>query len=124
MKHKPRHHVLYRHFDGKGVLLYIGISGGFADRMRQHRALCPWFDEIKTITLEHYETRGQAAIAELDAIRLEQPRYNTCHIGETAASTARRVKRIEGREALEAADRQEAINVEAQIAAILSRHKP
>ena len=125
MKYKSiRPSVLYRQFDAQGVLLYIGISGAFADRLRAHRGHAPWFTEIKTITLEHYPTHGQAAIAELNAIRTEQPRYNTCHMGESAAASARRAKRIESREAFEAAKRQEELDIETKIASILANCKP
>lgn len=67
---------LYRHFDREGRLLYVGISLSTIARLSSHKNAAPWFDQIATITVEHFPTRRLALIAELRAIRDEQPAHN------------------------------------------------
>lgn len=68
--------TLYRFFDAPGHLLYIGISARGAARWSEHAAEKPWWPEVAVTTVEHFLTREDAAAAEADAIRREQPRYN------------------------------------------------
>ena len=70
---------LYRHFDNNGKLLYIGISLSFLNRLGQHAEHAHWFNSIKRVEVEHFETRNDALIAELDAIVKEKPAYNIQH---------------------------------------------
>ena len=70
---------LYRHFDGEGRLLYVGISLSAVTRLAQHKLSSKWFDDIATVTIEKYEDREQAQTAEREAIRKEKPVYNIHH---------------------------------------------
>jgi hypothetical protein len=80
---------LYRHFNDKGVLLYVGIAhDGFA-RLREHGRQAPWFCQIAFVTLEHFATREEAEQAEHDAIVGENPLYNVS-AGNRPAARARR----------------------------------
>lgn len=66
---------LYRHFDADGSLLYVGMSLDVMNRTRSH-ALSAWWNDVATITIERFETKEQAAAAELHAIRTERPLHN------------------------------------------------
>lgn len=67
---------LYRHFDGAGTLLYVGVSLSALHRLSQHRNHSHWFSKIKTVTIEHFSSREMAIEAETNAIRDERPLYN------------------------------------------------
>ena len=67
---------LYRHFNEWGELLYVGVSLSAAVRLGGHRNTSGWFSEIAFITIEHFDTREDALIAEEIAIQKEDPIYN------------------------------------------------
>lgn len=67
---------LYRFFDASGQLLYVGVSNNITRRWTQHQAIQPWWFDVVTASVEHYETRGEALEAELTAIRQESPIHN------------------------------------------------
>lgn len=67
---------LYRHFDADGNLLYVGISLSAIERLRAHREQSHWFEKIAFITVNRYQTRHKAEIAEDMAISLEKPLHN------------------------------------------------
>jgi len=70
---------LYRHFDSNGNLLYVGISLSTLNRLGQHRDNSHWFNTISSVTIEKYNTRKEALIAEKKAITKEKPLHNTVH---------------------------------------------
>lgn len=70
---------LYRFFNRKGDLLYVGISANAAKRMAEHRKDKPWWHEVKRVDIERYPSRHEAADAERLAIRTEHPKYNIVH---------------------------------------------
>lgn len=70
---------LYRHYDEKGTLLYVGISLNTIKRLAAHRTASAWFDEISRIEIERFPTRMEAMMAERAAIRNENPVYNIAH---------------------------------------------
>ena len=55
---------LYRHFDVDKKLLYVGISLNTFARLSQHKDHSQWFEQIKTVTLENFDTREEAMAAE------------------------------------------------------------
>jgi hypothetical protein len=59
--------------------LYIGISGGFVNRIRDHRLRSEWFRDAVKFTLERYPTKEAAKYAEGEAIATEKPLHNTLH---------------------------------------------
>lgn len=71
--------ALYRHFDKKGLLLYVGISDNPVGRKAQHKTTSPWYRFVDEITVEWFETRDAADKAERAAIRDERPAFNTTH---------------------------------------------
>lgn len=74
-----RANVLYRMYDAKDGLLYIGITTNLEDRMADHRGFKGWWREVSTIKLEHFPTRSSAEDAERLAIETEVPRWNVRH---------------------------------------------
>jgi len=79
----PERTALYR-IRGEGhVLLYIGITNSVPFRWNGHQAVQPWWDELRSLTVERYDTRAQAEQAEKAAILAEQPRYNVTYLKPT-----------------------------------------
>ena len=72
----PERTVLYRLFDARGELLYVGISGNVGRRLAQHDRTKDWAGRISHVAVEHHVTRSSAQAAERLAIRTEQPRFN------------------------------------------------
>lgn len=79
---------LYRFFDARGDLIYVGISCHGLRRMFQHRDRQPWFDEVAQIHIEKFKTRRGAEREEKRLIELCQPRHNIVH-----ANPVHRVRR-------------------------------
>jgi ribosome-binding protein aMBF1 (putative translation factor) len=52
------------------------------DRIISHKRDKYWFQEVKTITLSHYSSRGEVEIAEREAIKAERPKFNIDHNGK------------------------------------------
>lgn len=70
---------LYRAFDERGVLLYIGIGRNWARRWVQHAERAPFYDEVCALAIETYDSRDAALEAERKAIRFEHPLHNRQH---------------------------------------------
>jgi predicted GIY-YIG superfamily endonuclease len=68
--------TVYRLRDADGALLYVGIAGNPGRRFEQHAGEKPWWGDVATVGLAHYESREAAAAAEMAAIKEERPRYN------------------------------------------------
>ena len=67
--------TLYRAFDSAGRLLYVGISHDALLRIGQHCGRT-WARHAASITFERFDSRAEAAAAELAAIRNEDPVFN------------------------------------------------
>ena len=67
---------LYRHYDGNGQLLYIGISLCAVARLAQHRQKSSWVDDIRLVKIERCSSRNDASRKELKAIQAESPLFN------------------------------------------------
>ena len=79
-KPDPERTALYRHFDGDGGLLYIGISKDPQGRWMAHRGNRePWVHLAVRRTDEWHPSRPAALAAERDAVRKERPRFNGTH---------------------------------------------
>jgi predicted GIY-YIG superfamily endonuclease len=66
---------LYRHWNEKGQLLYIGISRSAAYRLAQHKT-SGWDKQIAKVTVERFPSRAAAIEAERAAIKKECPIHN------------------------------------------------
>jgi excinuclease UvrABC nuclease subunit len=87
---------MYRIFDSRGFLLYIGSTDNLERRIAQHKRETPWIRKASKYTWEEYETKEGAVSAEYRAISVEGPRYN--HNGKLRASS--RPEAIKNRVAL------------------------
>jgi predicted GIY-YIG superfamily endonuclease len=74
-----RPHALYRFYNAAGELLYIGITGNLGQRWDQHNAGKPWWAEVASSTVEHFDSRTAVLAAEKAAIAAERPKYNVVH---------------------------------------------
>ena len=68
--------VLYRMFDDKGALLYVGISKSPMNRIDEHKRDKFWWEKITRIQYEHFKNRNDAMHAEKRAIKTELPEFN------------------------------------------------
>ncbi len=68
--------TLYRHFDAQGNLLYVGITNYEPKRRMEHKLSAKWFKEIARVETAEFDTREQAAAAEIAAILVEKPLHN------------------------------------------------
>jgi hypothetical protein len=72
-----KEYYLYRHYNDKGELLYVGLTVDPIKRTYSHSVATEWYPEVKTITIENVGTcRGRALILEMDAIEQEGSKYN------------------------------------------------
>jgi len=67
---------LYRHFDGQGELLYVGVSLSTVKRLGQHKNHSHWYDRIAKVEIQKFPTRKEALRAEREAVSSEQPLCN------------------------------------------------
>lgn len=67
---------LYRHFSADGTLLYVGISMSALIRLSQHKVHSAWFDNIRSVTIELFDSRKDGLEAERRAIETELPKHN------------------------------------------------
>jgi hypothetical protein len=70
---------LYRCYDARGRLLYVGISFSALTRMQKHRYESRWFRRVSRIEVEHIPDRASAREAERKAIHTEFPFFNRTH---------------------------------------------
>lgn len=74
--------ALYRLFNERGELLYIGVSADPAERLKVHKwgpNRMTWAAEVVRQTVEWHASRPKAFKAEARAIKAERPRYNGTH---------------------------------------------
>ena len=82
--------TLYRFFDADDRLLYVGIAGNPGRRFHQHANGPdgkPWWSHVARSTMEHFDTREEAAAAEVAAIVTEHPLHNVAHNNGTGTNT-------------------------------------
>ena len=66
---------LYRHYDARGDLLYVGMTTNLRARRAHHVKRAAWANAIHQIVIEPFESRDEALAAERLAIRTEFPRF-------------------------------------------------
>jgi len=67
--------ALYRYWDARGQLLYVGVSKTPVARLEQHTTQS-WVGDIASITLKWFSIKQEALSAECRAIRTEHPLHN------------------------------------------------
>nr|BFF25036.1 hypothetical protein GCM10025732_30010 [Glycomyces mayteni] len=86
--------VLYRMFNARGELLYVGITGNLTSRLAAHEREKPWWSEVSQILTEHHDSRGQVEAAERAAVIREHPKYNRALPQGTGGRFERGAKRF------------------------------
>ena len=60
-------------------MLYVGISLSAVHRLGQHKDNAHWYSSISRVDIEQFKTRGEALLAEKEAIQQEFPLHNIKH---------------------------------------------
>lgn len=68
--------VVYRLYDARGQLLYVGKAVSLPSRCRAHKATQPWWPEVASVTTEPCADLAEAERLELIAIQQEHPKHN------------------------------------------------
>lgn len=88
-QHESRERTaLYRCYSSGGDLLYVGITKNIGMRWQKHSSASAWWPQVARQTIDWYESRPAAEIAERVAIRTEHPKYNKYRYVSTIAPTA------------------------------------
>jgi predicted GIY-YIG superfamily endonuclease len=69
-------YALYRFYDARETLLYVGITSDPWRRWREHVREKSWYPQVKHQSVTWYDTERQARKAEDRAIRKERPQFN------------------------------------------------
>jgi hypothetical protein len=73
-------YTLYRFYNADRQLLYIGVTTRFpTTRWDGHRETKPWWSDVVTASLEHFDTKEEMLATEILAIHIEQPLHNVRH---------------------------------------------
>lgn len=68
--------ALYRAFDYRGALLYVGVTDQPLTRWRTHASTSRWWPSARRLTYEVFPEEIEALDHERHAIKSEKPRYN------------------------------------------------
>ena len=68
--------ALYRLYDVKGKLLYVGVTDNLKNRFAQHAKVKSWWPSVAKRTVTWYDTRPDAEAAEDAAMLNESPVHN------------------------------------------------
>lgn len=77
-----RRTALYRLFDQEGRLLYVGVAFDPEARWKGHAAEKAWWGLVMERRVEWFDTRTDALIAEVAAIKADLPLYNIRDLDE------------------------------------------
>lgn len=107
-------HYVYRYFDAKNDLLYVGCSKNPWNRYRQHRSDSKqWIGEVTFGRLSVFADEAAARAAERAAIESEHPRYNrTFRTDRTKWTAEQYLRHAYGYIAASRADKKRAWNSE------------
>lgn len=68
---------LYRQYDARGRLLYVGFSMQLMHRLATHKSRSHWWRNVSRIEIQRFEKIGTALKTESALIRKERPLYNS-----------------------------------------------
>ena len=69
-------YCVYKHYNAKGDLLYVGMSKHLPRRTLNHQGASVWFLEVAEIKVEWHDTQKAASLAERISIFKENPKFN------------------------------------------------
>lgn len=72
-------YALYRLYGEEETLLYVGMSMNLPARMTQHKVQKVWWQSVRHITVDHFDSRRAVLDAEREAIQSERPLWNIQH---------------------------------------------
>jgi hypothetical protein len=75
---------VYRYYDARGYLIYVGITRTGISRNRQHNADKAWWPWVASQRVEHFASRDVAHAREIELITEFQPPFNVQHNPEQA----------------------------------------
>ncbi len=70
-------HVVYRAYGISGELIYVGVTYNLHHRIKGHESASWWWnEEVHQVVAEDHPNRESALVAELIAIKTEDPKRN------------------------------------------------
>lgn len=69
-------HVVYRLYDYRDELLYVGVTGNLPHRMAVHKNKSSWYGEVRRTETTTCPDKAAAYALEAHAIQTENPRHN------------------------------------------------
>lgn len=78
--------AVYRILGEDDELLYIGMTNNPAIRWNGHQRIQPWWNELRSMSVEWFDSREEAAAAEKAAIQSEEPKYNVTYLRRPGGS--------------------------------------
>jgi hypothetical protein len=70
---------IYKYFDARGILIYVGLTGQGVTRNRQHNSDKAWWPFVASQDVEHFDTRAEAQGREIALIHQFRPPFNIVH---------------------------------------------
>jgi hypothetical protein len=90
-------HAVYRIYDAKNRLLYVGCSKNpVGNRLRQHGEEKGWYQEVAFIKVQWFPGWVEAAAEEMEAIYTEKPLYNAALPTPTSSRIRDKPERFKG----------------------------
>ena len=87
---------IYRLYDSKDSLLYLGITNDTDRRIREHKQSADWFYQVARTDIRRFDcTRKNVEIEEISAIKREQPKFNILHNSGGAESRWQKIRGVQ-----------------------------
>lgn len=77
---------VYKYFDARRILIYVGITGVGIARNRQHNESKEWWQHVVSQEIEHFNSRELAHEREVQLIDKYRPPFNKQHNKDHAAA--------------------------------------
>lgn len=71
--------AVYKHIGKDGIILYVGMTNHMPRRLKEHDKASYWYDDVKNIEIEWFDTRDDAVQYEQEMIRQLSPEHNIHH---------------------------------------------